>query len=283
MEIGRARWVAPTVIACVAAISVALTAFIMRGGGSEAPAQLRESSPTTTFQAVPPSPAIALSTAPVAELHVSGHLFVPSRSATVEKGAFGIKTCSGGSDAQKAEAEIARLSFSADKDGNQVIGATGASGPARLVLSTVRGKPTCAWQVEFSTMLPEEIADARQRRYNGTVVWMRKPQTDLMIMRVKSDFPRPPHRAGQYCSLGLGNWEPRTPGCQSEDLKPADESKLVRRAYSISNSILDDAGNLLDVAATDYLEFYITLVREGSDPAFAATAWPAGVLPEASS
>jgi ferredoxin/flavodoxin---NADP+ reductase len=115
-------------------------------------------------------------------------------------------------------------------------------------------------------MLPEEIADARQRRYNGTVVWMRKPQTDLMIMRVKSDFPRPPHRAGQYCSLGLGNWEPRAPGCQPEELKPADEARLVRRAYSISNSILDESDNLLDVPATDYLEFYITLVREGSDP-----------------
>jgi ferredoxin/flavodoxin---NADP+ reductase len=114
-------------------------------------------------------------------------------------------------------------------------------------------------------MLPEEIANARVRRYNGTVVWMRKPQTDLMIMRVKSDFPRPPHRAGQYSSLGLGNWEPRAPGCQAEDLKPTDEAKLVRRAYSISNSILDEAGNLLDVAATDYLEFYITLVRENSD------------------
>ena len=66
-------------------------------------------------------------------------------------------------------------------------------------------------------MLPEEIADARQRRYNGTVAWLRKPNPDLMIMRVRPDFPRPPHRAGQYCSLGLGYWEPRVPGCQEED------------------------------------------------------------------
>jgi ferredoxin--NADP+ reductase len=116
-------------------------------------------------------------------------------------------------------------------------------------------------------MLPEEIADARQKRYNGTVAWLKKPHPELFICRVKPDFPRPPHRAGQYCSLGLGNWEPRTPGCQPEDLKPTDESKVVRRAYSISNSILDDAGQLIDVPATDYLEFYITLVREGSDPA----------------
>lgn len=115
-------------------------------------------------------------------------------------------------------------------------------------------------------MLPEEIADARQRRYNGTISMLKKPHPELMILRVKPDFPRPAHRAGQYCSLGLGNWEPRFPGCQPEDLKPTDESKVVRRAYSISSSVLDESGRLLDVASTDYLEFYIALVREGSDP-----------------
>lgn len=115
-------------------------------------------------------------------------------------------------------------------------------------------------------MTPEEIADARQKRYNGTVAWLRKPHPDLMVIRIKPDFPRPAHRAGQYCSLGLGNWEPRTPGCQEESLKPGDEAKVVRRAYSISNSILADGHHLVDVAATDYIEFYITLVREGSDP-----------------
>lgn len=115
-------------------------------------------------------------------------------------------------------------------------------------------------------MLPEEIADARQRRYNGTITWLRKPNPDLLIMRVTPDFPRPPHRAGQYCSLGLGNWEPRSPGCQEENLKPGDESRLVRRAYSISNSIIDESGELMDVAGRNDLEFYITLVREGSDP-----------------
>jgi len=115
-------------------------------------------------------------------------------------------------------------------------------------------------------MLPEEIADARQRRYNGTIAFLKKPHPELMILRVKPDFTRPAHRAGQYCSLGLGNWEPRFPGCQQEELKPTDESKVVRRAYSISNSILDSGGQLLDVASTDYLEFYITLVKEGADP-----------------
>src|SRR5262245_4142714 len=112
---------------------------------------------------------------------------------------------------------------------------------------------------------PEQIAELRQRRYNGTVVSLRKANPDLMIVRVRPDFPRPPHQAGQYCTLGLGNWEPRYPGCQDENLKPGDESKIVRRAYSIACSVLDENRELLDVAATDWLEFYIVLVRQGSE------------------
>jgi ferredoxin--NADP+ reductase len=111
-------------------------------------------------------------------------------------------------------------------------------------------------------MLPEEIADARNRRYNGTVLSVAKAHSDLMIVRIKPDFPRPVHMAGQYCTLGLGNWEPRMPGCQEENLEPKDEAKVVRRAYSIACSILDESGKLLDIASTDWLEFYIVLVRE---------------------
>lgn len=116
-------------------------------------------------------------------------------------------------------------------------------------------------------MLPEEIAAARTKRYNGTVLSLKKAHSDLMIIRIKPDFAIPTHRAGQYCSLGLGNWEPRTPGCQAENLKPEDESKVVRRAYSISNAVLSDDGTSLAPGLDKgYLEFYITLVREGSNP-----------------
>jgi ferredoxin--NADP+ reductase len=87
-----------------------------------------------------------------------------------------------------------------------------------------------------------------------------------LILRVRPDFPVPVHQPGQYTSLGLGNWEPRLPGCQAETLKPADEVKLVRRAYSIGCSILDDDGQLLDRARADWLEFYIVVVRETEDP-----------------
>lgn len=114
-------------------------------------------------------------------------------------------------------------------------------------------------------MSPEDIAELRTRRYNGTVVYLKKLHSDLMVLRVKPDFPRPPHKPGQYCSLGLGNWEPRTDGCQVEPLAPDDLSKVVRRAYSISCSVYVEPGQLLDVGATDYLEFYIVLVRENAD------------------
>lgn len=116
-------------------------------------------------------------------------------------------------------------------------------------------------------MTPDEIAELRRRRYNATVVAMCKHHSDLMVVRVRPDFPRPTHRPGQYCTLGLGMWEPRFPGCQDEIRKPGDEGKVVRRAYSLSCSVLGDDGGLLDLDATDWLEFYIVLVRESEDPA----------------
>src|SRR5277367_4434431 len=103
-------------------------------------------------------------------------------------------------------------------------------------------------------MLPEEIAEKRMRRYNGSVLSVKKCNSDLMIVRVNPDFQRPTHLPGQYCTLGLGNWEPRMPGCQDENLKPEDEAKVTRRAYSISCGMLDDSGNLLDLEKTDFLE-----------------------------
>jgi ferredoxin--NADP+ reductase len=111
-------------------------------------------------------------------------------------------------------------------------------------------------------MNPEAIAELRRQRYNATLVWLRRVHSDLLIMRVRPDFPRPLHKPGQYSTLGLGYWEPRTPGCQEEHLPPGAENKLVRRAYSIGCSVLGDGGQLEDIEHTDWLEFYIVLVRE---------------------
>ncbi|HEY1380286.1 MAG TPA: ferredoxin--NADP reductase [Gemmataceae bacterium] len=123
-------------------------------------------------------------------------------------------------------------------------------------------------------MTPDEIADLRRRRYNATVASLHKVHSDLMVLRARPDFGRPPHRAGQYCTLGLGMWEPRFPGCQEEVRKPGDEGRVVRRAYSLSCSVLGEDGRLLDLDATDWLEFYIVLVRETEDPARAPGLTP---------
>jgi ferredoxin--NADP+ reductase len=111
-------------------------------------------------------------------------------------------------------------------------------------------------------MDPATAAELRRKWYNATVVWLHKTHSDLMIVRVRPDFPRPPHKPGQYATLGLGNWEPRFPGTQEEILLPADEIKLTRRAYSISCSVLSDSGQLEDIDHTDWLEFYVVLVRD---------------------
>ena len=121
------------------------------------------------------------------------------------------------------------------------------------------------------TPTPDQIADLRRQRYNGTVVYLHKIHPELMVVRVKPDFPRPAYKPGQYCALGLGYWEPRAEGCQAENLSPDDFAKVVRRSYSISSSIYSAPGKLRDMAEDDYVEFYIVLVRENPDgrvPAF---------------
>jgi ferredoxin--NADP+ reductase len=111
-------------------------------------------------------------------------------------------------------------------------------------------------------MTPEEISQLRIRRYNATVTRLQKPNPELMIFRVQPDFALPPHQPGQYTSLGLGNWEPRFPGSQEENLGPGDEAKLVRRAYSISCPIIEN-GQLVADYGRNWLEFYVVLVKQG--------------------
>ena len=116
-------------------------------------------------------------------------------------------------------------------------------------------------------LTPPQIADLRQKRYNATVSRLVKVHSDLMLMRVRPDFTRPQHKPGQYSMLGLGYWEPRIPGCEEETFQPSDEAKLARRAYSISCPVLNYRHtDLLDLSQTDWLEFYIVLVRKAGNP-----------------
>jgi len=110
-------------------------------------------------------------------------------------------------------------------------------------------------------MTPEQITDLRRQKYNATVTMLRKVHPDLMVMRVRPDFRPPPHKPGQYGVLGLGFWEPRMPGCQ-EETRVNDPTKLARRSYSLSCSVLDDAGGLPDHSQADWIEFYVVLVRQ---------------------
>lgn len=114
-------------------------------------------------------------------------------------------------------------------------------------------------------MTIEELAELRQKRYNGTVAYLHRVHRDLMILRVKPDFPRPLHHPGQYTTLGLAYCEPRVEGCQAEDLKPEDMSKVVRRSYSISCSVESAPGKLMKLEENDWIEFYIVLVRENTE------------------
>jgi ferredoxin--NADP+ reductase len=113
-------------------------------------------------------------------------------------------------------------------------------------------------------MTSEQIEQLRQRHYNATITQLHCVHPELLTLRVRPDKPLAAHKPGQYSTLGLGYWEPRSPDCQEEALKPGDDEKLVRRAYSISCSILEGDGELLDRDEADWLEFYIVLVRHAT-------------------
>lgn len=119
---------------------------------------------------------------------------------------------------------------------------------------------------ESELQLPDaaEVEALRQQYYNATIVRRIDAHDNLARFRIQPDKPLEPFEAGQYVALGLGNWEPRLQPSQDEKLSPKRVRKLARRAYSISCPMLDDEGRLVGCNDVDYLEFYITLVREAA-------------------
>ena len=115
---------------------------------------------------------------------------------------------------------------------------------------------------------PAQVHDElRQKRYNATVVSARKVHADLMIIRVQTRLraPRPPPRPILHPrprQLGAAS----SPAVRKKSSSPGDEQKVVRRAYSMSCSMLSPDGGLVDADAEPFIEFYISLVREGGDP-----------------
>ena len=106
-----------------------------------------------------------------------------------------------------------------------------------------------------------ELQELRNKHYNATVAVICEVHADLRIMRVVPDAGLPVFLPGQYISLGLGNWEPRVPGVDEEQLDPLHAQRLAKRAYSISCSILGDDNRLRRAGDFPYLEFYVALVR----------------------
>lgn len=114
--------------------------------------------------------------------------------------------------------------------------------------------------------LPLDVGELRQKYYDATITRFDRVHDDLAILGVRPDDGPLSFDAGQYSVLGLGYWEPRTPDTQEEALTADNRKLLVRRAYSISSPLLDDAGNVVRATQCEELEFYVALVRHADHP-----------------
>lgn len=104
------------------------------------------------------------------------------------------------------------------------------------------------------------MAELRDEHYNAAITHFEPAHSDLWVLRVRPDRGDTSYVAGQYASLGLGFWEPRSDDAEDRDLDDRWD-KLIRRSYSMSSRILDEHGYLADAHRSDELEFYIVLVR----------------------
>jgi ferredoxin--NADP+ reductase len=113
------------------------------------------------------------------------------------------------------------------------------------------------WEVETEEERNERL---RAESYNATITWIREHNPDLWVMRIKPDEPVEPFKAGQYTTLGLGYWEPRADDALEDfEENPDQIEKMARRSYSVSSSIVDDDGDLVE-AHPEEIEFYIVQV-----------------------
>lgn len=119
---------------------------------------------------------------------------------------------------------------------------------------------------------PEQLRDLRAKFYNATLAKLTRLNPELAVFTVQPDRPLPPHRAGQYLTLGLGTWEPRVEGAPCDLSLQGDLTKMIRRAYSMSHPILDEAGKLV-VDRHGAIDFYIVLLKKTD------TGAPAGLTP----
>jgi ferredoxin/flavodoxin---NADP+ reductase len=113
------------------------------------------------------------------------------------------------------------------------------------------------WEVETDE---ERNKRLRAENYNATITWIREHNPDLWVMRIKPDERIDPFKPGQYTTLGLGFWEPRADEALEDFEENADQiEKMARRSYSVSSSIIDEEGEIVD-PHPDEIEFYIVQV-----------------------
>ncbi len=155
-----------------------------------------------------------------------------------------------------------------------------ANGPSDRIddnISTLTGRTipddrnSPAWHREKDVPVSEneqsmQFDGLRESHYNATLVDRIDCHENLARFCVRPDDGVPAFLAGQYVTLGLGYWEPRLPGTQEEVVPEKKQTRVAKRAYSISCPLLDREGNLAPIGSIDYLEFYITLVRAASGP-----------------
>jgi len=114
--------------------------------------------------------------------------------------------------------------------------------------------------ISTDAMTDDEVARLRAKHYNASIVGVRDVNAGLRILRVRPDWGRLDFQAGQYTVLGLGDW---APSIGEQNAASPGEGQLIRRAYSVSSSMLDESGKLLPPSASPYLEFYVTLATAG--------------------
>lgn len=119
----------------------------------------------------------------------------------------------------------------------------------------------------FIHYVPESPDDRdeklRGENYNATITWIRAHNPELWVMRVRPDEPIEPFKPGQYTTLGLGYWEPRADEATEDFVgDEGQRDKMARRSYSVSSSIIDEAGELVEPHPDD-VEFYVVQVRPG--------------------
>ena len=109
------------------------------------------------------------------------------------------------------------------------------------------------------------MSSLRRAHYNATVTELYRLHEDLLILRIRPDGGIPPYVAGQFATIGLGVWEPLMAGCSDRVAKEVPRDTVVKRAYSLSSSLVGPDGLLLRPDEEDFLELYVTLVR-ADDP-----------------